>query len=100
METPAEQVRIRSSYNIAAMSFSPADIAAEIKKHIPSFEMKYQPDDRQQIAESWPESIDDSEAQRDWGWKAEYDLPAMTEEMLAQISQVHNLQLKNPATKF
>jgi nucleoside-diphosphate-sugar epimerase len=100
MEVPAEQVRIRSSYNIAAMSFSPADIAADIKKHIPSFEIQYQPDDRQQIAESWPESIDDSEAQRDWGWKAEYDLSAMTEEMLAQISEVHNLHLKNPATKF
>lgn len=90
MDVPASQIKIRSSYNLSAMSFSPAELASEIKKHIPSFEISYSPDHRQEIAESWPESIDDSEAQKDWGWKPKYDLPAMTKEMLHHISYIQN----------
>src|SRR6476659_1302896 len=76
MEAPAEKISIRTSYNISGMSFSPKEIASEIKKHIPDFEIKYKPDYRQTIAESWPQSIDDSVARKDWGWKEEYDLQA------------------------
>lgn len=85
MEAPAEKVKVRSSYNISAMSFCPADIAAEIKKHIPDFEITYNPDFRQQIAESWPASIDDSAARGDWGWKPQFDLAAMTKEILQHL---------------
>jgi nucleoside-diphosphate-sugar epimerase len=67
------------------MSFAPKDVAIEIKKHIPDFQISYQPDFRQQIAESWPQSIDDSYAQKDWGWKPEFDLAKMTTDMLANI---------------
>jgi nucleoside-diphosphate-sugar epimerase len=85
MSAPAENVKIRTSYNLAAMSFTPAELAQEIKKHIPDFKIAYKPDHRQQIAESWTESIDDTEARKDWGWKPEYDLPSMTTEMLKQL---------------
>lgn len=87
MEAEAPMVKIRSSYNLAAISFSPAEIAAEIKKHIPSFEISYKPDFRQKIAESWPQSIDDSDARNDWGWKHEYDLAGMCEIMLKEIKK-------------
>ena len=85
MEAPAEKITIRSSYNFSGMSFAPKDVAAEIQKHIPDFQMSYKPDFRQQIAESWPESIDDSYAQRDWGWKPEFDLAKMTADMLDNV---------------
>ncbi len=85
MEAPAEKVRVRSSYNISAMSFSPAEIAAEIKKHIPDFEIKYEPDFRQAIADSWPQSIDDSSARADWGWQHRFGLKEMTAEILAHL---------------
>ncbi len=85
MEAPSDQIRIRSSYNFAGMSFAPKDVAAEIVKHIPDFQVTYQPDFRQQIAESWPESIDDSYARQDWGWQPEYDLARMTADMLAHV---------------
>lgn len=85
MEAPASQITIRTSYNVAAMSFSPKEIAAEIKKHIKGFRMTYNPDYRQQIANSWPQSIDDSVARRDWGWKEEYDLAGMTKDMLTNL---------------
>ena len=87
MEAPKEKISIRTSYNVAAISFSPEEIAAEIKKHIPEFTIDYKPDYRQGIAESWPQSIDDSVARRDWGWKPEFDLSAMTEDMLDNLSQ-------------
>src|SRR5436305_10091846 len=74
MEAPQEKISVRTSYNIAAISFSPAEIAASIKKRIPEFQIKYKPDYRQAIAESWPQSIDDSIAKKDWNWKPEYDL--------------------------
>ncbi|MEP7079614.1 MAG: NAD-dependent epimerase/dehydratase family protein, partial [Ginsengibacter sp.] len=87
MEAPAEDLSIRTSYNVSAMSFSPADIAAEIKKHIPDFSISYEPDYRQPIAESWPQSIDDSVAQNDWGWKPKYDLAAMTSDMIKNLKK-------------
>jgi nucleoside-diphosphate-sugar epimerase len=85
MEAPAENIKVRTSYNVAAMSFSPEEIAAEIEKHIPGFSISYAPDYRQQIANSWPQSIDDSVARNDWNWKHEYDLPAMVKDMLENL---------------
>lgn len=87
MEAPIESIKIRSSYNIAGISFSPAEIAAEIQRTLPNFTIDYEPDFRQQIAESWPASIDDSAAQADWNWKLDYDLSAMCKDMLKQISK-------------
>jgi len=88
MEAPQEKISVRTSYNISAISFSPAEIAASIKKHIPEFKIKYKPDYRQAIAESWPQSIDDSVAKKDWNWKPEYDLEKLTNDMLRNIK--HN----------
>jgi nucleoside-diphosphate-sugar epimerase len=85
METPAEQVKIRSSYNVAGMSFNPEEITAEIKKHIPEFTISYNPDFRQAIANSWPQSIDDTQAREHWGWKPQYDLASMTKDMLDNL---------------
>ena len=87
MEAPADSISVRTSYNISAMSFSPADIGASIKKHIPDFSMQYSPDYRQKIAESWPKSIDDTVSRRDWGWKEEYNLDRMTEDMLRNLNE-------------
>ena len=87
MDAPAEKVKIRSSYNLAGISFTPKELASEIKKHIPEFVCNYAPDSRQQIADSWPKSIDDSFAQKDWGWKLEYDLAKMTEDMFINIRE-------------
>ncbi len=86
IEAPAENL-VHRSFNITAMSFAPEEIAAEIKKHIPEFEISYEPDFRQQIAESWPKSIDDSAARDEWGWKPDYDLPAMVKDMLERLSK-------------
>jgi nucleoside-diphosphate-sugar epimerase len=85
MEAPSNQIAVRTSYNVSAMSFSPGEIASEIKKQIPDFTVHYKPDYRQQIAESWPQSIDDSEARSQWGWKEEYDLERMTKDMLKNL---------------
>jgi nucleoside-diphosphate-sugar epimerase len=85
MEAPAEKISIRTSYNISSMSFSPQGIAAEIKKHIPDFTISYKPDYRQAIANSWPQSIDDTVARKDWDWKQEYDLDKMTADMLDNL---------------
>lgn len=85
MEAPAAAVRVRTSYNLAAMSFSPAEIAAEVEKHVPNFNMNYRPDYRQSIADSWPQSIDDNAARTDWGWKHQYDLSAMTADMMRNL---------------
>ena len=87
MESPAGKISVRTSYNIAAISFSPGEIAAEIKKHIPGFTVSYAPDYRQAIADSWPQSIDDSMARKDWGWKHEYDLSGITADMLLNLQQ-------------
>lgn len=80
-----DQVTVRSSYNLAAMSFSPADISASIKKHIPNFKVSYNPDFRQTIAETWPRSIDDSKAKEDWGWESKFNLENTTAEMLKHL---------------
>jgi nucleoside-diphosphate-sugar epimerase len=85
MEAPADKISVRTSYNISAISFSPAEIAAAIKKHIPGFKISYKPDYRQAIADSWPQSIDDSVARRDWNWKHEYDLEKLTMDMLKNL---------------
>ena len=85
----AEKVKFSThmSYNLSAISFSPKEIAQEIKKHIPNFTISYAPDHRQAIADSWPASIDDSSACKDWGWKHEYDLSKMTEVMLTNLKK-------------
>ncbi|MCC5654594.1 hypothetical protein LC609_33435, partial [Nostoc sp. XA013] len=87
MDAPKENIKIRSSYNLAGISFTPKEIAAEIKKHIPDFSISYEPDFRQKIADSWPSSIDDSYARKDWGWKHEFDLESMTKDMLEHLSE-------------
>ncbi len=85
MQAPSESIKIRSSYNLSAVSFAPTEIAAEIKKHIPNFSISYKPDFRQKIADSWPASIDDSFARDDWNWKHKFDLASMTNEMLENL---------------
>lgn len=87
MEAETHKVKIRSSYNLAGISFNPKEIADSIKKHIPEFEITYKPDFRQKIAESWPQTIDDSVARADWDWKHKYDLDSMTEIMLREIKK-------------
>ena len=91
MECPSEQIKIRTSYNLAGLSFTPEEIANEIKKHIPDFTIEYNPDFRQAIADSWPASIDDSSARKDWAWKPAFDLSKMTNEMLAQLKNKRQL---------
>jgi len=86
METQESKISVRTSYNLAGISFTPAEIAREIKALIPGFKIEYEPDFRQAIADSWPESIDDRVAREDWGWKPSFDLKAMTEEMIHYIS--------------
>ncbi|PJJ10235.1 nucleoside-diphosphate-sugar epimerase [Flavobacterium sp. 1] len=93
MKAPVEQIKIRSSYNLAAMSFTPTEIAAEIKKHIPQLEVTYAPDFRQKIADSWPASIDDSRAREDWGWNHQFDLETMTAEMLKNLAPQYDKKL-------
>ena len=85
MEAPAASIRERGSYNLAGISFAPAQIAAEIARHVPALRVEYQPDFRQAIADSWPRSIDDSRASADWGWRPHYDLAAMVQDMLANL---------------
>ncbi|MCC9042264.1 NAD-dependent epimerase/dehydratase family protein [Myroides sp. M-43] len=87
MQAKKEDVKIRSSYNLGGISFTPKEIAAEITKHIPDFTIEYNPDFRQAIADSWPASIDDTSAQQDWGWKHKYDLTSMTEVMLENLTR-------------
>jgi len=90
MQVPKENLSIHSAYNLAAISFSPDDIAEEIKKHVPGFTIAYAPDFRQQIADSWPKSIDDSYARKDWNWNHDFDLKKMTKEMIVQLKQKYN----------
>lgn len=87
MEADFSRLKHHSDFNIAGMSFTPKELAAEIKKHLPDFEIEYQPDYRQQIAESWPRSIDDSSARAEWDWQPDYDLAAMTEDMLRVLQE-------------
>ncbi|MFT5102645.1 MAG: nucleoside-diphosphate-sugar epimerase [Candidatus Latescibacterota bacterium] len=85
MDAKPEDVKIRNSYNLAAMSFNPEEIAASIRKHVPNFEITYDPDFRQEIADSWPQSIDDREARTDWGWAHEFSLEEVTETMIENL---------------
>ncbi len=85
MQAPSENVKIRSSYNLAGISFTPKDLASEIKKHIRNFNISYEPDFRQKIADSWPNSIDDSAAKNDWGWQENFQLENMVETMLRHV---------------
>ncbi|MBB5396673.1 NAD-dependent epimerase/dehydratase family protein [Mucilaginibacter sp. AK015] len=87
MDAPPANIHIRSAYNIAAMSFSPVELADEIGGHLPGFEMNYCPDFRQAIADNWPKHIDDQNARRDWGWQETYNLETMTADMLAHLNQ-------------
>jgi len=91
MDAPAESLSTRAGYNLGGISFTPRTLAQEIKKHMPNFEISYADNDpRQQIADSWPKSIDDTTAQNDWGWKMEFDLAKMTEDMLTNLKQVYS----------
>jgi nucleoside-diphosphate-sugar epimerase len=93
MDAPAEQINIRGSYNLAGMSFTPAQLAAEITRHIPDFSIQYSPDFRQALADSWPNSIDDSMARGDWGWKAAYDTPKLVDEMIREVGRKIQVKL-------
>lgn len=88
MHAPAENIKIRGAYNLSGISFSPKDITAEIKKHMPDFKISYKPDFRQAIADSWPKSINDAEARKDWGWKEHYDLPKLVENLLVNLKSL------------
>jgi nucleoside-diphosphate-sugar epimerase len=87
MEAPASKISVRHSYNLSGMSFSPKEIATAIQQHIPEFTISYKPDYRQHIANSWPQSIDDTVARNDWGWQQEYDLEKMTTDMLENLKK-------------
>jgi nucleoside-diphosphate-sugar epimerase len=90
MQAPSEDIKIRSSYNLAAISFTPKQIANSIKNLIPDFEINYKPDFRQKIADSWPKSIDDTSARSDWNWKHNYNLEQMTKEMIFQLEKKYS----------
>lgn len=86
MDAPKETIKVRTSYNVAAMSFTPAELAVAIQQHLPDFQITYQPDFRQAIAASWPESIDDREARKDWNWQESFDLAAMTSDIIKNLT--------------
>ncbi len=87
MDADFARLQHHSNFNVTAMSFTAGELAAEIRKHIPGFVCEYEPDFRQAIADSWPASIDDSAAREEWGWKPDYDLAAMTKDMLAALGR-------------
>lgn len=91
MEAPADKISIRESYNLAGMDFTPKEIAAAIQQYVPDFKISYTPDSRQAIADSWSDSIDDSVARQDWGWKPKYDLNSMTKDMLHQLRKKYQI---------
>ena len=91
MEASSEKIKVRTSYNLAAMSFTPEEITSSIQTHIPTFNTVYEPDFRQSIAETWPATIDDSTTRKDWDWQEEFDLKTMTEDMLFQLSKKYKL---------
>lgn len=90
MVADSDAIKIRSSYNLAGITFTPKEIAASIQKYIPDFKITYKPDFRQDIADSWPQSIDDTTAREDWNWSHDYDLDAITKEMLHQLGKKYN----------
>lgn len=88
MKADPKSIKLRSSYNLSSLSFNPEEMADSIKKHIPDFTISYAPDFRQKIADTWPQSIDDSRAREDWGWEARYDLDTITDEMLSNLQSL------------
>ncbi len=88
MHADADKVKVRNSYNLSAMSFSPKEVTKAIQAHFPDFKVQYKPDFRQKIADSWPTSIDDSVAREDWGWKPDYDLITMTNDMIENLKKM------------
>ncbi|TBN06758.1 NAD-dependent epimerase/dehydratase family protein [Hyunsoonleella flava] len=92
MEAQPETIKTRTSYNIASMSFNPAELQQAICEIFPNFKMIYKPDFRQNIADSWPNSIDDSEARKDWGWQPNYDLKAMTKDMIKHLNKKYKTE--------
>lgn len=97
MNAPAEALTVRTSYNLSGMSFTPAQLEAEIKKQVPDFIVHYEPDFRQKIAEAWPKSIDDQPARLDWGWKEAFDLSMMTVDMLEKLAELYASSDPTPA---
>ncbi|WP_151638349.1 NAD-dependent epimerase/dehydratase family protein [Noviherbaspirillum aerium] len=91
MDAPAEQIRVRSAYNVAGLSFSPRELAEEIRRQLPEFELRYQPDHRQAIADTWPHSLDDTYARADWGWKARIGLRELVTDMLLHVPPAREL---------
>ena len=103
MDAPADKLRVRSSYNLSAVSFAPCDLAAAIKKHIPDFEITYLPDYRQVIAESWPASINDTFARQDWDWQAQYSMQMIVSDMLQNLRKIKGIlmpEVKNTGNDF
>ena len=94
MQTDAEKIKTRTSYNLSAISFTPNEIATEIKKYIPDFKITYNPDFRQNIADSWPQIIDDSQARKDWGWEHKFDLASMTKDIIDNIKALEKQRLE------
>tara|TARA_B100001287_G_scaffold130568_1_gene110002 strand:+ start:6093 stop:7052 length:960 start_codon:yes stop_codon:yes gene_type:complete len=92
METPSEKIKIRSSYNLSGINFTPEKLSREIKKYIPKFCISYKSDFRQEIADSWPSSINDSDARNDWGWAPEYNLKKMTEDMVFNLQNQYKIK--------
>ncbi len=95
MDAPSDAISVRTSYNLGGMNFTPLELAEEIQKQMPGFSISYQPDFRQEIADTWTESIDDSQAQLDWNWKAEYDISSMTKDMLKNLSEQYERSNKS-----
>jgi nucleoside-diphosphate-sugar epimerase len=89
MDAPAEKISVRTSYNLGGISFTPEALARSIQSHLPDFEISYAPDFRQEIADSWPGSIDDTQARKDWGWEPSYDLEKTTREMLLHLGEMY-----------
>jgi nucleoside-diphosphate-sugar epimerase len=95
MDAPKENIKMRTSYNLSGMSFSPEELTKSIQKIYPEFKIAYKPDFRQKIAESWPSSIDDSSARADWNWKPQFDIDAMTSVMIEELELKYKTELKN-----
>ncbi len=100
MEAPKDSLSVRASYNIASISFTPEQLAEEIKKIVPKFDMNYEPDFRQDIANSWPESIDDTVARKDWRWAPQYSLPAMVKDMILNLKKAEQTEFLLQTLKY
>ena len=90
MEAPTEKIKIRTSYNLSSLSFSPKQIGEEIKKHIENLKLSYSPDERDKLAEGWPESINDDHARKDWGWKPNFNLSQMVNDIILNLNKIYN----------